>query len=75
MAQLVLVRSGHEISGDDRYARKAEQASRLRDAFRALREPADPIEMRVVPAQVLQRIEFADELLADVDCARVLRLD
>jgi len=42
---------------------------------RALGERADPIEMRVVRARVPQRIEFADEVPADVDYARVLRLE
>jgi hypothetical protein len=40
-----------------------------------LGERADSIEMRVVRARVPQRIEFADELPADVDCARVRRLE
>jgi len=43
----------------------------LRLAFRALRERADQIGRGLAPAQMRQWIEFVDELLGGVDCARV----
>jgi hypothetical protein len=42
--------------------------------LRQRRSAYGPIEMRMVRARVPQRIESADEVPADVDYARVLRL-